>query len=221
MTDARSGSALPGPDSSGPDPAGSPPATNAAPGPTLDPSDEVLIARMAGRDEEALAELHRRHARLLYALGQRMLHQRDDVESCVQDAFMNAWKHAARFDPARAKAKTWLVSIAHNRFLQELRDRPTTELELADWDAPSEAPDPTDRLLAGRAVGTLDPQQRRLVELAYYRGHSHSELAQITGLPLGTVKSRLRAALDQMRAALGGRAAPSLPPDARPSGGES
>ena len=192
-----------------------------APGP--DPTDEVLIARMAQRDEDALAELHRRHARLLYALGQRMLHQRDDVESCVQDAFMNAWKHAARFDPTRAKAKTWLVSIAHNRFLQELRDRPVTELEIADWDAPSSAPDPTDRLLAGRAVDGLETQQRQLVELAYYRGYSHSELAQLTGLPLGTVKSRLRAALDQMRAVLGGRAGQDdlPPPQTRPTGGES
>lgn len=167
---------------------------------------------MAQRDEDALSELHRRHARLLYALGHRMLQQRDDVESCVQDAFMNAWKHAARFDPSRAKAKTWLVSIAHNRFLQELRDRPVTELEIADWDAPSSAPDPTDRLLAGRAVDGLEDRQRQLVELAYYRGYSHSELAQITGLPLGTVKSRLRAALDQMRAVLGGRAAQDPPP---------
>ncbi|MFC5848933.1 RNA polymerase sigma factor [Deinococcus petrolearius] len=189
MTDARSA-----PEPSGPD-----------------PTDEVLIARMAQRDEDALAELHRRHARLLYALGQRMLQQRDDVESCVQDAFMNAWKHAARFDPSRARAKTWLVSIAHHRFLQELRDRPATELEIAEWDAPTPAADPTDRLLAGRAVDALAQPQRRLVELAYYRGYSHSELAQLTGLPLGTVKSRLRAALDQMRAALGGRAAPEAP----------
>ena len=204
MTDARSAAARPDP--SGPD-----------------PTDEVLIARMALRDEDALSELHRRHARLLYALGQRMLRQRDDVESCVQDAFMNAWKHAARFDPARAKAKTWLVSIAHNRFLQELRDRPVTELEIADWDAPSGAPDPTDRLLAGRAVDALEHPQRQLVELAYYRGYSHSELAQLTGLPLGTVKSRLRAALDQMRAALGGRAAQGepAPPGPHPTGGES
>ena len=193
----------------------------ATPGP--DPSDELLIARMAQQDEDALSELHRRHARLLYALGQRMLRQRDDVESCVQDAFMNAWKHAARFDPTRAKAKTWLVSIAHHRFLQELRDRPVTELEIADWDAPSSAPDPTDRLLADRAVGGLEGSQRQLVELAYYRGYSHSELAQLTGLPLGTVKSRLRAALDQMRAVLGGRAAQDGPPSPAPrtTGGES
>lgn len=172
------------------------------PSPLPDPPDEALIARMAQGDEEAFRELHSRHSRLLYALGTRMLRQPDDVESCVQDAFMNAWKHAARFDSARASVKTWLVSIAHHRFLQELRDRPDTPLEIEDWDAPVAASDPTDRILASRAVSVLDANQRHLVELAYYQGHSHSELAVLTGLPIGTVKSRLRLALDRMRSAL-------------------
>lgn len=168
-----------------------------------DPPDEQVLRQMASGDEGALLELHRRYARLLYALGHRMLRHTDDVDCCVQDTFMNAWRHAARFDPARASVKTWLVSIAHHRFLQQLRDRPEVALELGDWDAPTLPPDPTDRPLAERAVSVLDPAQRNLVELAYYRGYSHSELAQITGLPLGTVKSRLRAALDLMRSALG------------------
>lgn len=166
---------------------------------TDESTDEFLIQAMAGGQDDALRELHRRHARLLYALGHRMLRQQDDVEVCVQDAFMNAWRHAARFDPSRASVKTWLVSIAHHRFLQQLRDRPDTALELEDWDAPVQAPDPTDRALASRAVQALDTAQRQLVELAYYRGYSHSELASLTGLPIGTVKSRLRAALERMR----------------------
>lgn len=168
-----------------------------------DSPDELLLMQMGLGNEEALRELHRRHSRLLYGLGRKMLRQTDDVDICVQDAFMNAWKHAARFDPARASAKTWLVTIAHRRFLQQLRDRPETGLELADWDAPTHTPDPVDTVLAGRAVQALDTEQRRLVELAYYQGHSHAELASITGLPLGTVKSRLRLALDRMRTAIG------------------
>ncbi|MFC4639677.1 RNA polymerase sigma factor [Deinococcus hohokamensis] len=165
-------------------------------------SDEALIVRMASRDEDALRELHRRHARLLYALGQRMLRQSDDVDCCVQDAFVNAWNHAARFDPSRARARTWLVSIAHHRFLQQLRDRPDPALELEDWDQPTRDPDPADRLMAERAMTSLDGTQRELIELAYFRGYSHSELSAITGLPLGTVKSRMRAALDRMRTTL-------------------
>lgn len=158
---------------------------------------------MAGGQEDALRELHDRYARLLYALGHRMLRQPDDVESCVQDAFMNAWRHAGRFDPTRASVKTWLVSIAHHRFLQELRDRPDTPLEIEDWDSPTAAADPTDRLMAEQAVQGLAPQQRHLVELAYYRGYTHSELAELLGLPIGTVKSRLRSALGRMKTHLG------------------
>lgn len=116
---------------------------------------------------------------------------------------MNAWKHAGRFDPARASVKTWLVSIAHHRFLQELRDRPQTPLEIEDWDAPTAAADPTDRLLAEQAVQGLETDQRKLIELAYYRGYTHSELAVLLGLPVGTVKSRLRSALGRMRTLLG------------------
>ena len=95
---------------------------------TLD--DLTLIRRMAQGDEAALAALHRRYAGLLYALGSRMLQQRHDVETCVQDAFLNVWKHARAFDPARASVKTWLVSVAHHRFLQELRSRPGPAFEL-------------------------------------------------------------------------------------------
>lgn len=168
-----------------------------------DAPDAALLQAMAGGQEDALRELHDRYARLLYALGHRMLRQTDDVESCVQDAFMNAWKHAGRFDSSRASVKTWLVSIAHNRFLQELRDRPQTSLEIEEWDAPTAAADPTDRLMAERAVQGLESDQRQLIELAYYRGYTHSQLAELLGLPVGTVKSRLRTALGRMKATLG------------------
>lgn len=168
-----------------------------------DTPDELLLMQMGLGNEDALRELHRRYSRLLYGLGRKMLRDADDVDICVQDAFMNAWRHASRFDAGRASAKTWLVTIAHRRFLQQLRDRPETGLELEDWDAPTHAPDPVDTVLAGQAVQVLSSEQRQLVELAYYQGHSHAELATLTGLPLGTVKSRLRLALDRMRAAIG------------------
>ncbi|WP_027482691.1 sigma-70 family RNA polymerase sigma factor [Deinococcus pimensis] len=165
----------------------------------MTPTDEELMAAMARGDEDALSELHRRYSPYLYAMARRMLRQREDVEQCVQDAFFNAWKAAGRFDPSRASAKTWLVTIAHRRVLQELRDRPDAALELEEWDAPTPATDQLDHVVAQRAVSVLGEDQRRLVELAFYQGYSHSELAQITGLPLGTVKTRLRSALDRMR----------------------
>lgn len=172
--------------------------------PESDPAtDQQLLSQMAQGHEEALRELHRRHAALLYGLGYRMLRQREDVENCVQDAFLNAWRHAGRYDPKLAGPRTWLVSIAHHRFLQELRDRPEAGLELGEWQAAPHA-DPLPPAIAGQAMTVLDPEERSLIELAFYRGHSHTELSRITGMPLGTVKSRLRTALRRMRGALGG-----------------
>ena len=167
-------------------------------------TDEDLIRQMALGQQDALGELHRRYAPYLYSMGRRMLRDQDDTENCVQDAFMNAWKAAARFDAALASAKTWLVTIAHRRFLQALRDRPDASLPIEEWDAPTAAADPTDALLAERAMTVLDAGERQLIELAYYRGHSHAEVAELTGLPLGTVKTRLRTALSRMKTHLGG-----------------
>lgn len=165
----------------------------------MTPTDEQLIADMARGDEEALRELYRRYAPYLFAMGRRMLASREDVEQCVQDAFHNAWRAAERFDPARASAKTWLVTIAHRRALQALRDRRDATLPLEEWDAPTHTPDRLDAVLAQRALEGLGAESRRLVELAFFQGYSHGELAKLTGLPLGTVKTRLRSALDHMR----------------------
>ncbi|WP_425147332.1 RNA polymerase sigma factor [Deinococcus sp.] len=167
-------------------------------------TDEDLIHQMAQGQQEALRELHRRYAPYLYSMGRRMLRDQGDTESCVQDAFLNAWKAAGRYDISLASVKTWLVTIAHRRFLQALRDRPDMTLPIEEWDAPTPAADPTDALLAQKAVQVLDAGERHLVELAYYRGHSHAEVADLTGLPLGTVKTRLRAALARMKTHLGG-----------------
>ncbi|MGY2893042.1 RNA polymerase sigma-70 factor (ECF subfamily) [Deinococcus sp. UYEF24] len=166
-------------------------------------TDEDLIAQMAQGQQDALRELHQRYAPYLYSLGRRMLNDQSDTESCVQDAFMNAWKAAQRFDRRLASAKTWLVTIAHRRFLQALRDRPDTSLPIEDWDSPTRSPDQTDKILAERALGILNESERKLIELAYYQGHSHAEVAEMTGLPLGTVKTRLRAALARMKTHLG------------------
>ncbi len=167
-------------------------------------TDEDLIAQMAQGEQDALRELHERYAPYLYGLGRRMLRDPGGTENCVQDAFLNAWKAAVRFDRRRASAKTWLVTIAHRRFLQELRDRPETAFAIEEWDAPTRSPDRADTVMAERAMGVLSDGERQLVDLAYYRGHSHSELAELTGLPLGTVKTRLRAALGRMKTQLGG-----------------
>lgn len=154
---------------------------------------------MASGDEAALVTLHERYAPYLYGLGRRMLRQQDDVDICVQDAFFNAWKAAGRFDPGRASVKTWLVTIAHNRMLQALRDRPETGFDLAEWDVPTRSPDRIEQVIAQRAVDILGEPEKTLVVLAFYQGLSHSELAERTQLPLGSIKTYLRRALAQMR----------------------
>ena len=165
-------------------------------------SDEQLIMRMAARDESALEELYGRYAPYLTALSRRMLGDHGDVQGCVQDAFFRAWEAAARFDPARASAKTWLVTIGHRVAINKLRGRRPTPLPLEAWDAPTPAGDPVERIGLERAVGTLEQGERELIELAFYQGHSHQELADLTGRPLGSVKSKLRTALRKLRTQL-------------------
>lgn len=165
----------------------------------MDDTDERLIQRMAMRDEGALEELHRRYASYFMALAWRVLHDADLARECVQDAFLSAWNAAPRFDPSRASGKTWLVTIAHRRALTAHRDRPQTALPIEEWDAPTAAPNLDEQYVVKRAVDTLDQEERQLVELAFYQGYSHSELAVLTGKPLGTVKSKLRGALARLR----------------------
>ncbi len=158
---------------------------------------------MAARDETALAELYQRYGPYLAALSRRMLGDSGDVQGCVQDAFVRAWDAAERFDPARASAKTWLVTIGHRITINKLRGRRPTPLPLEDWDAPTPAADPVERIELEGAVATLSGEERELIELAFYRGHSHQELSELTGRPLGSVKSKLRGALHKLRAQLG------------------
>ena len=165
-------------------------------------SDEQLIARMAARDEAALAELYRRYAPYLAALARRMLQDRDEVQQCVQDAFYRAWEAAGRFDGSRASVKTWLATIGHRVALNRLRGRRPNPLPLEVWDAPTPASDPVERIGLAGALAELTDDERQLIELAFYRGHSHQELAELTGRPLGSIKSKLRGALHKLRGRL-------------------
>ena len=171
-------------------------------------SDERLVQRMAGRDEAALAELHRRYAPYLAAMSRRMLRDPDEVQQCVQDAFVKAWDAAERFDPAKASAKTWLVTIGHRLVINKIRGKSLETVPLETWDVPLDTADPTaervERLYLETVVARLEADERDLIELAFYKGHSHSELAELTGQPLGTVKTKLRSALGKLRHALKG-----------------
>lgn len=161
--------------------------------------DEHLIQQMAERDEAALVELHRRYAPYLTAVARRMLKDPDEVHQSVQDAFVNAWNAAGRFDPNRASAKTWLVMITHRLVLNRMRGNKLTTLPLEEWDGPSRQPDHLERIQLQEAVETLAPEEQELIDLAFYQGYSHAQLAKLIKAPLGTVKTRLRNALHRLR----------------------
>jgi RNA polymerase sigma-70 factor (ECF subfamily) len=166
---------------------------------SLQDSDEHLIARMARRDEAALVELHKRYAPYLTAMGRRMLSDKDEVQQSVQDAFVNAWNAAERFAAEKASAKTWLVTIARRIMLNRLREQQLELIPLESWDAPSRMPDHVERIYLQKAVAKLGAEERELLELAFYKGYSHSELVELTGQPLGSIKTRLRHALAQLK----------------------
>ena len=176
---------------------------------------------MAAGDERALGELYDRHGSTVYALARAIVGERADTEEVVADAFGQAWRTAGQFDPARGSVTAWLTTITRTRALDLVRARGRRSKVLAraaqESDAgfatplaSSDAPDrdverQETRQLVTRSLGQLPAAQRRVIELAYFGGLSHSEIAAELKEPLGTVKTRLRAAMEKLRDALNPR----------------
>ena len=184
------------------------------------PSDGALVARMARGDERAMQALVDAHGGKVFALALSILRERADAEEVAADAFMQAWRNAAAFDPARSSVVAWLGVIARSRALDRLRARTRQERLLAPetesmQDDASEmarpGPEVPDRAaetqeareLVARALRELPESQRRVIELAYFGGLSQTEIAARLSVPLGTVKTRTLAAMRQLRARLG------------------
>jgi len=171
--------------------------------------DVELTRSLARGDEAALRQLYERHGGLVLALATRMLGSREEAEEVLHDTFYRLWQNAHRFDPERAAVRTYLYALARNLCLSRLRARRSRPVA-ADLDehhvayqvAMSADPDPVPALMAARALSVLDDGDRLLVEEAFFGGWSYSELAARHGLPLGTVKSRIKRALEKMRGAL-------------------
>ena len=163
-------------------------------------------------DDDAIRTLYARFGRPVYGLGLRLLGTREAAEELTQDVFLTAWRKAARFDPTRGRLSTWLMTIAHNLAVDRLRretgvTRPTLVLvdEIPDAPGADEEAVLIERDTAMRALSSLGAAERRLVVRAYFRGQTAREIAEADGIPLGTVKTRLRAAMIKVRRANDGK----------------
>lgn len=179
--------------------------------PSSAPDEALLrawIARVVDQDQDALAALYDGLVGQVYGLALRITRRATLAEEVVQDTFWQIWRQAPRFDPVRGSALAWIMTIARSRALDAVRRVDSREYELdpemaerlADTESP---PDLLSAVQRGNrlhsALATLDPVPRQLLSLAFFRGFSHDQIAECTGLPLGTVKSHIRRALVNLR----------------------
>ncbi len=179
-----------------------------------DLSDADLVARFLWRDEAALSEIYDRYSSLLFGLAIRVSGSKERAEEVVQDTFMKLWRNPSLFDPNRAALSTFLITLVRNaaidtlrrqRYSSPLEDESGEPLPIASQIAtPLEQAELAQTAVRVRAAMTeLSEAHRRTVELAYFQGASREEIALEMNVPLGTVKSRLKYALDKLRATLG------------------
>lgn len=168
----------------------------------------ALLARIVRQDRDAFAALYDGTSARVYGLVLRIVRRRDAAEEVTSDVYMQVWQQAARYDITRGSPLAWMLTIARSRALDSLRRRDPAEPQ-ADptlLQAPPIADDPADLLQAVnrndvlyRAIAELAPTARQLLALAFFRGLSHQEIADHTGMPLGTVKTVLRNALQSLQ----------------------
>jgi RNA polymerase sigma-70 factor, ECF subfamily len=180
-----------------------------------DLADEDLMQLVRKGDSEAFSVIYERHATAAFSLAYRMVGRRNAAEDVVQEAFLSLWRSGGRYDRTRGSVRTWVLGIVHNRAIDALRRslvhdrrrasdegieerfeaRERTEVEAARNDEAREV---------HAALKTLPDEQCKVIQLAYFGGFSHSEIAEMLETPIGTVKGRMRLGLEKMRGQLGG-----------------
>jgi RNA polymerase sigma-70 factor (ECF subfamily) len=172
------------------------------------------MERVVGNDADAFEIVLERHADAVFALVYRICGRRATAEDAAQEIFITLWRSAGSYDRARGSVRTWTLRIAHNRAIDLIRrdnvhDRRRADAEGIEEELPAaETTDgqAIDRIVSSEvrgALGELPDDQRQVVELAYYGGFTHQEIAELIGAPLGTVKGRMRLALQRLRGAEG------------------
>ena len=173
-----------------------------------EPSDEALLNAIAGGAVWAMDSLYQRYSRILYSLAYRMVADHQVAEDLLQDAFLAVWRRATTYSPQTGAARSWLISILHHRTIDYLRsvrrratihEAPLEELELNEdiaypdaWDAAWQSVKSSQ---VRAALMKIPPEQRLVIELAYFQGWTHSEIAEGTQISLGTIKARMRLGL--------------------------
>ena len=176
-------------------------------------ADEDLMARVRDGDAEAFEIIFDRHADVAFSLAYRMCGRRAMAEDVVQEAFVSLWRSGARYDRTRGSVRSWVLGVVHNRAIDLFRrDSVRTSKDVSDDDAVQRlaAPDSTEREAQRRdeasqvrvALADLPDDQRKVIELAYFGGFSHSQIADMLSLPAGTVKGRMRLGLTKLRGSL-------------------
>ena len=179
------------------------------------PDDATLLRKMAEGDEQAMGVLYDRWHSMVHAIVLRMVRQRDAVEDVVEETFWQAWRQAGRYETSRGAAQTWLLTIARSRALDRMRSMKRLREEsmdgengevaarlAADGDPGMDAESAERRAFVLAAMTELPEEQREALELGYFGGLSQSEIAERTGLPLGTIKTRMRLAMQKLRGRL-------------------
>ena len=172
-------------------------------------ADEDLISLLGDGDAEAFALLYDRHSRAAYSLAYRFMNGRQAAEDLLQESFIKVWRSAGGYRVGRASVRTWILSIVRNRAIDQLRSRASRRRtrEKVEASAPISEPNEafaetwrnSQRAQVREALNTLPQEQLKILELAYFSGHTHVEIADLLGLPLGTVKGRMRRGLKKLR----------------------
>jgi len=172
--------------------------------------DEDLMGLVRGGDSAAFEAIYERHGGVAYSLAFRMCGRKQAAEDVVQEAFLSAWRRSQSYDAARGSLRTWLLGIVHHRAVDALRrtgndgrrrvDMPVEEMEFdAEVSVDTEVIDRDQADMVRGALTGLPAEQSKVIELAYFGGFTHTEIADMLGVPVGTIKGRMRLGLTKLR----------------------
>lgn len=177
-------------------------------------ADEDLMYLVRGGDARAFEVVYDRHSRAAFSLAYRMVGSRAPAEDVTQEAFVSIWRSGGRYDRSRGSVRTWVLGIVHNRAIDGLRRSQVHDKRRAGDEGIAERLESADRTdvevarreesgIVREALKALPPEQTKVIELAYFGGFTHTEIAEMLDTPVGTIKGRMRLGLTKMRQSLG------------------